>query len=177
MSARSGSFAALRSLVRLPWITQQHFVGMLQARRIDQVDVYFLFEWQRVLPLRTAWIADILPQASLSDVKKQRCWKRGSGDGQRLWDYFTERLSDLSMPLTGEVRRSREPSARPSAAADCEERQICMTCLFAKSVGLCLCFLPSCAMCKDNAVGNVVAETGRDLVFMITARLRIFQCR
>ena len=33
---------ALLSLVRLPWITQQHFVGMLQARRIDQVDVYFL---------------------------------------------------------------------------------------------------------------------------------------
>ena len=29
-----------------PW-TQQHFVGMLQARRIDQVDVYFLFKWQR----------------------------------------------------------------------------------------------------------------------------------
>ena len=29
---------ALRSLVSLPWITQQHFVGMLQARRIDQVD-------------------------------------------------------------------------------------------------------------------------------------------
>ena len=24
---------------------------------------------------------------------------------------------------------------------------------------------------KDNAVGNVVAETGRDLVFMTTARL------
>ena len=36
---------------------------------------------------------------------------------------------------------------------------------------MCLCFLPSCAMYKDNAVGNVVAETGRDLVFMITARL------
>ena len=40
-----GEVEALRSLVRLPWITQQHFVGMLQARRIDQVDVYFLFEW------------------------------------------------------------------------------------------------------------------------------------
>ena len=26
-------------------------------------------------------------------------------------------------------------------------------------------------MYKDNAVGNVVAETGRDFVFMITARL------
>ena len=75
------------------------------------------------------------------------------------------------MPLTGEVRRSPEPSARPSAAADSEERQICTTCLFAESVGLCLCFLPSCAMYKDNAVRNVVAEMGRDLVFMITARL------
>ena len=37
--------AALRSLVSLPWIPQQLFVGMLQAIRIDQVDVYFLFEW------------------------------------------------------------------------------------------------------------------------------------
>ena len=80
----------------------------------------------------------------------------------------TARLSDLSMPLKGEVRRSPEQSAPP---ADSEERQICTTCLFAESVGLCLCFLPSCAMYKDNAVGNVVAEMGRDLVFMITARL------
>ena len=124
-----------------------------------------------VLPLRIAWIADILSQASLRDVQRQRCWKRGSGDWQRLWDYFTARLSDLSMPLTSEVRRSPEPSARLSAAADSEERHICTTCLFAESVGLCLCFLPSCAMYKDNAVGNVVAETGRDLVFIITARL------
>ena len=124
-----------------------------------------------VLPLRTAWIAGILSQASLRDVQRQRCWKRGSGDGQRLWDNFTARLSDLSMPLTNEVRRSPEPSARPSAAADSEERQICTTCLFTESVGLCLCFLLSCAMYKDNAVGNVVAETGRDLVFIITAQL------
>ena len=62
----------------------------------------------------------------------------------------TARLSDLSMPLTGEVRR--EPSAKPSAAADSEERQICTSCLFVESVGLCLCFLPSCVMYKDNAV-------------------------
>ena len=48
-----------------------------------------------VLPLRTAWIADILSQASLRDVERQPCWKRESGDGQRLWDYFTARLSDL----------------------------------------------------------------------------------
>ena len=52
----------------------------------------------------------------------------------------TARLSDVSMPLTGEVRRSPEPSARPSAAADSEERQICTACLLAESVGLCLCF-------------------------------------
>ena len=76
------------------------------------------------------------------------------------------------MPLTSEVRRSPEPSARPSAAADSEERQICTTCLFAESVGLCLCFLPSCAMYKDvdDAVANVVAEMGRDFV-STTARL------
>ena len=122
-----------------------------------------------VLPLRTAWIADILSQASLRDVERQRCWKRSSGNfGTTLrhdWAIFS------SMPLTGEVRRSPEPSARPSAAADSEERQICTTCFFAESVGLCLCFLPSCAMYKDNAVRNVVAEMGRDLVFMITERL------
>ena len=77
------------------------------------------------------------------------------------------------MPLTSEVRCSPEPSARPLAAADSEERQICTTCFFAESVGLCLLirFVPSCAMYKDNSVRNVVAEMGRDLVFMITARL------
>ena len=122
-----------------------------------------------LLPLRTAWIADILSQAPLCDVERQRCWKSGSGDfGTTLrhdWAIFS------SMPLRGEDRRSPEPSARPSAAADSEERQICKTCLFAESGGLCLCFLPSCAMYKNNTVGNVVAEMGRDLVFMITARL------
>ena len=85
----------------------------------------------------------------------------------------TARLGDLSMPLTGEVRRSPEPSARSSAAADSEERQICTTCLFTESVGLCLCFLPSCGMYKDNAVANVAAEMGRDLV-STTARLSDF---
>ena len=74
------------------------------------------------------------------------------------------------MPLTSEVRRSPEPSARPSAAADSEEWQICTTCLIAESFGLCLCFLPSCAIYKDNAVANVVAEMDRDLV-STTARL------
>ena len=74
------------------------------------------------------------------------------------------------MSLTSEVRRSPAPSARPSAAADSQERQICTTCLFAESFGLCLCFLPSCAIYKDNAVANVVAEMGRELV-STTARL------
>ena len=41
------------------------------------------FRMETVLPLRTAWIADILSQASLRDVHRQRCWKRGSGDGQK----------------------------------------------------------------------------------------------
>ena len=87
----------------------------------------FPFRMAPVLPLRTAWIADILSQASLRDVERHRCWKRSSGDGLRLWDYCTARLSDLSMPLTSEVRCSPEPSARPSAAVYSEVRQICTT--------------------------------------------------
>ena len=41
-----------------------------------------------VLPFKTVWRADILSQVSLRRriVQRQR-WKRGSGDGQRLWDY------------------------------------------------------------------------------------------
>ena len=60
-----GEVEALGSLVSRPLITQQYFVGMLQARIIDQVDVYFPFRMAKVLPLRTAWIVDILSQASL----------------------------------------------------------------------------------------------------------------
>ena len=59
----------------------------------------------------------------------------------------TARLSDLSMPLTGEVRRSLEPSARPSAVADSKERQICTACLSRRAFDCekttVLCFLPS----------------------------------
>ena len=116
-------------------------ISLACFKQEEQTKLMFIsFRMAMVLPLRTAWIADILSQASLRDVERQRCWKRGtsSGDGQRLWDYFTARLTDLSMPLTSEVRRSPEPSARPSAAADSEERQICTTCLFTESVGLCL---------------------------------------
>ena len=55
----------------------------------------FPFRMAPVLPLRTAWIADILSQASPRDVERQRYWKRGSGDGQRLslWDYGTTEQS------------------------------------------------------------------------------------
>ena len=54
----------------------------------------FPFRLATVLPLRAAWIAVGYPFAeSLRDVlvQRQRCWKRGSGDGQRLslWDYGT----------------------------------------------------------------------------------------
>ena len=67
------------------------------------------------------------------------------------------------MPLTNEVQRSPQPSARPSAAANSQERQIFTTCFFAESVRLCLCFLLSCAMYKDKAVGNVVNGDGQRL--------------
>ena len=102
-----------------------------------------------------AWMADVVSQASLRDVR-QYCWIRGSGDGQRKDNTVgnvvaktgrdcgtTARVSDLSMPfqlcaspLKGEVRRSPKLPARPSGAANCEKRQICTTCLFVDSVGL-----------------------------------------
>ena len=124
-----------------------------------------------VLPLRTAWIAVGYPFASVPAMYKDNAVGNVVAETGRDLVFGTmARLSDLSMPLTAEVRRSPEPSARLSAAADSEERQICTTCLFTESVGLCLCFLPSCGMYNDNAVENVVAEMGRDLV-STTARL------
>ena len=183
---------ALRSLVSLPWMTQQHFVGMLQARRIDLVDFYFLFEWHQFCLWKQ--LDSECPFASVPDVQRQRCWKRGtcSGDGQSLWDYCTTRLSDLSMPLTGEVWRSPEPSTRPSAAAvgtsgNFVRRAYSLDCAFAFSHR---------ARCTNTTLlerGSGDGEEnderrfgkqrtfscidkGRDLVFMTTARA-IFQCR
>ena len=128
------------------------------------------------MPLTTAWIAD-----NIISFRKRRCAMYKdiavrnviAETGRDLVFTATARLSDLSILLTGEVRRWPEPSARPSTAAVREERQVCRTCLFAEGVELCLCFLPSCAMYIDNAVGNVVAETGRNLsvVLKTTARL------
>ena len=78
------------------------------------------------------------------------------------------------MPLTSEVRRSPEPSARPSAAADTcsEERQTVVRRAYSRRALDCAYAFSHRARCtKENAVGNVVAEMDRDLVFMITARL------
>ena len=84
---------------------------------------------ETVLPLRTAWIADILSQASLPMYTDNAVGNVAAETGRD--GGTTSRLSDRSMPfplcaspLKGEVQRSPEPSARPSAAADTEERQI-----------------------------------------------------
>ena len=87
-----------------------------------------------ILHLRTAWIADILLQVSLHDVQKHAVGNAGAETRRDFVFGTTARLSDLSMPLKGEVRRSPEPSATPLAEADSKERQICTTCL--ESVGL-----------------------------------------
>ena len=84
----------------------------------------------------------------------------------------TARLSDLSMPLTGEVRRSPDPSARLSAAADSEERQICTTCLFAdreRWIVLMLSPIVRNVQRQRCCKLTVVAEMGGDLVFLTTA--------
>ena len=124
---------------------------MLQARGIDQVDVHFLSNGNG------SAFENSLDSGRISFRNRPCAMYKDNTVGNVVAEMgrdlvfgTTARLSDVSMPLTGEVRRSPEPSARPSAAADSEERQICTTCLFMKSVGLCLCFFPSCAMYKDN---------------------------
>ena len=93
------------------------------------------------------WIVLMLSPI-VRDVQRQRCSKRGSGDGQRLslQVMITARLSDLSMPLRGEVRRSpvqsaRQPIARSGKfvrraysrrALDCEKDDG-LTCMYAFS--------------------------------------------
>ena len=88
------------------------------------------------------------------DVQRQRCSKRGSGDGQRLslYDYGTTERSFRAVERWGSTL-----TCTVCMAADSEELQICTTCLFAESVGLwkrrryvllvCMlshvCFLPS----------------------------------
>ena len=67
------------------------------------------------------------------DVQRQRCSKRGSGDGQRLslYDYGTTERSFHAVERWGSTL-----TCTVCTAADSEERQICTTCLFAESVGL-----------------------------------------
>ena len=114
----------------------------------------FPFRMATVLPLRTAWIADILSQASLRDVQRQRCWKRGSGDGQRLslwdnvrhdWAIFRCRWqARFDAHLNRLQGHRRQPIARSGKFV------MITACLFAESVGMCLCFLPSCAISKTT---------------------------
>ena len=101
----------------------------------------FPFRMATVLPLRTAWILSgriSFRKRPCAMYKDNAVGNVVAETGRDLVLGTTARLSDLSKPLTGEVRRSPEPSARPSAAAESEERQICTTRLFAESVGLCL---------------------------------------
>ena len=122
----------------------------------------FPFQMATVLTLRTAWIADILLQASVRDVQRHAVGNVVAETRRDLVFGATARLSDLSMPLKGEVRRSPEPSARPLAAADSEEQQICTTCLIAESVGFWkddgLLIFPSV---EHTSVWEGVGEEGR----------------
>ena len=81
-----------------------------------------------------AWRADTLSQASLRDVQRQRCWKRSGGEGQRLWYYGTSERSFIAISALciAVERLGSKLTARPSAAADNEKRQICMACVLVR---------------------------------------------
>ena len=80
------------------------------------------------------WIVLMLSPI-VRDVQRQRCSKRGSGDGQRLslYDYGT---TERSFHAVERPRWGSTLTCTVCTAADSEERQICTTCLFAESVGL-----------------------------------------
>ena len=79
----------------------------------------------------------------------------------------TARLSDLSMPLKGEVRRSPEQSARqPIARSGKFVRRA-----YSRRALDCAYAFSHRTRCTKTMLFDVVAEMGRDLVFMITARL------
>ena len=63
---------------------------MFSARRTDQVDFFFNGNGSA---FENNLDSGRLLQALLRDVQRQCCWKRGSGDGQRLWDYGTTERS------------------------------------------------------------------------------------
>ena len=78
------------------------------------------------------WIVVMLSPI-VRDVQRQRCSKRGSGDGQRLglYDFGTTERSFHAVERWGPTL-----TCTVCTAADSEEWQICTTCLFAESVGL-----------------------------------------
>ena len=93
------------SMVSQPWITQQHFVGMLQARRIDQVVVFIAF-WNG----NGSAFENSLDSGRISFRKRSCAMYEDNAvgnvvaeTGRDLVIGTTSRLSDLSMPLTGEV--------------------------------------------------------------------------
>ena len=75
-----GEVEALRSLVTGQTAVDhpEAFRRHASSKKNRPSGCLFPFRMATVLPLRTAWIADILSQSSLRDVERQRCWKRGS---------------------------------------------------------------------------------------------------
>ena len=130
--------------------------------------------------LRTAWIAVgyLFRKRPCAMYKDNAVGHVVAETGSDLVFGTTARLSDLSNAVDRRGLTLTWTSARPSAAADSEERQIVRRVYSRESVGLCLCLLPSCVMYKDNAVANVVAEMGWDLVlYDYGTTERSFNCR
>ena len=78
--------------------------SMLQARRTDQVDVYFLFKWQRFCQ-RTTWIADSFRKRPCA-MYKDNAVGNFIAETVRDWDYgATERSFNAVSTLCVAVER------------------------------------------------------------------------
>ena len=147
-----GEVEALRSLVSLPWITQWHFVGMLQARRTDQINVFFLFKWQQFC----SKFENSLDSGYSFTSAPARSWYKDNAVGTMIqctvaetggdWDYgTTERsfnaVSALCVAVDDHANRLQE-RRQPIRKSDKFVRAYSRTALDCKQKTI-LCFLPS----------------------------------
>ena len=97
-----GEVEALRSLVSLP---VDHPVACFKQKEQTKL-MFIFFSNGNGSAFENNFDCGPLSQASLRNVQRQRCWKRYSGDGQRLWDYgTTERFFNAVSALCVAVER------------------------------------------------------------------------
>ena len=134
-------------------------IFFFQQASTTWVNAVHTYSWHKIVLIHMLGLVLML-STIVRDVQRQRCWKRGGGDGQRLTfsSMTTARLSDLSMPLKGEVRRSPEQSARQPIARS--RKFVRRASAYSRRALGCEKVMVSCFLPKGLQVLRHSAETG-----------------